>query len=224
MSVGCIVAAVIGAFFAAGVVVLVLVVGAGYLYTRRSVPAAPKPVASGPAAEPAPSSGGTADRPSPTPEQQRALEGGKTIAWADQGLSWTVPANWNTQQNVREIFSVKSPGSFDAGWLTVTVSPMPDSFPTDTSIDAMYQQALDQKKAGKYTEVRWLELDGVRGVQFAEAPPEDPGGVQRVQWQAYRTYNGQKELVNQMVHSSGKGFPEHADTLYAILYSTKVSK
>ena len=30
--------------------------------------------------------------------------------------------------------------------------------------------------------------------------------------------------VNLMVHSSGKGFATHRDALYAILYSTKVSK
>ena len=145
--------------------------------------------------------------------------------WEEQGLSWTVPARWNIQRHVEQIFSVKSPGSFDAGWLAATVSPPMDaSFPTDTSLDAMYQAALDQKASGKYTAVRWLELDGVRGVEFAEAPPADPSDVQRVEWQGYRTRDGRKELVTVMVHSSGKGFPTHADVLHAILYSTKVSK
>ena len=224
-SVGCIVAGVIGAFFALAVVALLVLGGAGFLVYRKSAPptTAP-PITSGPTATPSASPGGSGESPSPTPAEQAALEGGKDITWASEGLTWTVPPGWSKQQETPEILSYKSPGSWDAGWLTVSVSPMPDSFPADVSLNALYQQAADQKKLGKYTEVRWLELDGVKGVQFAEAPPADSSDVQRVQWQAYRTYNGHTELVNLMVHSSGKGFPTHKDALYAILYSTKVSK
>ena len=122
------------------------------------------------------------------------------------------------------MFSYKSPGTWDAGWITVSISVLPDSIPTDVSLNAMHQAALDQQKLGKYTEVRWLVLDGVRGVQFLEKSPDDSSDVQRLQWQAYRSYNGQKQLINLMVHSSGKGFPTHVDALYGILYSTKLTK
>jgi hypothetical protein len=225
-SVGCIVAGVIGAFFLLAVVALLVMGGAGLLYYKQqgAPPTSAPPVAKGPVATPSTGSSGTAEVPSPTPDEQAALEGGKQISWAPEGLSWTVPPGWSKQQETPEILSYKSPGSWDAGWLTVSVSPMPASFPAETSLDALYQQAVDQKQLGKYTEVKWLELDGVKGVQFAEAPPADSSDVQRVQWQAYRTYNGRTELVNLMVHSSGKGFPTHRDALYAVLYSTKVSK
>lgn len=226
MSVGCIVAGVIGAFFLVAVVGLVGFLGFTYYYSNRSVPASGPPSVPGDGKTVSPTGGSssTAERPDPTPEQLAALSDAKTIEWESQGMSWRVPSKWNTQQDVEQIFSVKSPGSFDAGWLTVTVSPLPDSMPTEVSLNAMYQQALDQQKLGKYTEVRWLELDGVRGIQWREAAPADSGDVQRIQWQAYRNYNGQKQLINLMVHSSGKGFPEHVDALYAILYTTTVTK
>jgi hypothetical protein len=223
-SVGCIVVGIICAFFALALVALGIIGGLTYFSSRRGTPTTAPPITSGPTSTPSSSSGGSAERPSPTPDEQAALEGGKDVTWSSEGLSWKVPAGWNKQQETPEIFSYKSPGSWDAGWLTVSISPMPASFPADVSLNALYQQAVDQKQLGKYTDVKWLELDGVKGVQFAEAPPADSSDVQRVQWQAYRTYNGRTELVNLMVHSSGKGFPTHRDALYAILYSTKVSK
>ena len=60
---------------------------------------------------------------------------------------------------------------------------MAGDFPTDISIDAMYKAAVDQQKLGKYEMARWLELDGIKGVQFVEAAPEDSGDVRRIQWQ-----------------------------------------
>lgn len=226
MSPGCIIGIVVAAFFALSAVMLIVVFGLGLVfYQKQGIPTVNEaPVSGGSPVTSSPASGGTAARPDPTPEQARAVDGGQSITWADQGMSWTVPAGWNKQQETKEIFSVKSPGSWDAGWLTVSISPMAADFPTDISIDAMYKSALDQQKLGKYSMVRWLELDGIKGVQFAEAPPEDSGDVQRVQWQGYRTYNGQTQLVNLMVHSSGKGFPTHENELYGVLYTSKVSK
>jgi hypothetical protein len=226
MSAGCIVGIVTAAFFAVGAVILVVALVLGFVYYKKQgVPTVnDTPISGTSPASSSPAGGGTVARPDPTPEQARVVDGGKSITWADQGMSWTVPATWNKQQETKEIFSVKSPGSWDAGWLTVSISPMAGDFPTDLSIDAMYKSALDQQKLGKYTMVRWLELDGIKGVQFAEAPPEDSSGVQRVQWQGYRKYNGETQLINLMVHSSGKGFPTHENTLYGILYTSKVSK
>jgi hypothetical protein len=225
VSTGCIVASLIGGFFLLGAVVLVGLFALGYFTLQRSAPSsraplsAPEPTATG-----GPSSAGV-DRPEPTPEQVRAIAGGTTVEWAEHGLSWTVPAGWSKQQEAPEFFSVKSPGSFDAGWLTASVSPpMPEAFPAETSLQAMYTQALDQQRIGRYTDVRMLELDGVRGVQFTEAPPATPSDVQRIEWQGYVSRGGRAVLITLMTHSSGKGFPTHRDALYGVLYSTKVSK
>jgi hypothetical protein len=71
-------------------------------------------------------------------------------------------------------------------------------------------------------EVRWLELDGVKGVEFREAAPDKPDDARRLQWIAYRDLAGQKQMINLMLATDGKDFARHQDALYAILYSTKV--
>lgn len=223
LSTGCIVGGIIGGFFVLAAIVLVAVVGVGYFTMQRQGPPAINnaPVTGTPVTA---SSDDGAAQPDPSPAQQAAIADGKPLSWDEQGLSWTVPSNWSKQQETKELFSAKSPGSFDAGWVTVSISIIPEAVPTDISLNAMYQAAQENVKQGKYTSARWLELDGIKGVQFVEAPPDDPTTVQRVQWQAYRTYNGQKQLINLMVHSSGKGFPTHSDTLYGVFYSTKLAK
>jgi hypothetical protein len=46
--------------------------------------------------------------------------------------------------------------------------------------------------------------------------------IRRLQWQAYRKYAGQTQLVNLILSTNGAAFPKHEDELYAILYSTKL--
>ena len=225
VSTGCVVASVIGAFFLLAAIALVVFVGLGYLTYRRSAPSAPPPLAGTPSSSPSAAAPGSAETPTPTPEQTRALDGGKLVAWKDHGLSWTVPADWNVEQDTPEVFTAKSPGSFDAGWLLASVSPPFDtSFPAETSLNAMHEQAVDNVKTGEYESARWLALDGVRGVEFVEKEPATPSDVRRIEWTGYVTRGGRPVLITLMAHSSGKGFVSHSDALHAVLYSTKVSK
>ena len=100
---------------------------------------------------------------------------------------------------------------------------MDESFPTEISIKAFYDGAKTRYKNGEVDELKWLELDGVKGFQFRESNPEKPDGIRRLQWMAYRKYAGQVQLVNVMLSSSGKGFPQHQDEMYGVLYSTKIT-
>ena len=100
---------------------------------------------------------------------------------------------------------------------------MPDSFPYESANDAAYEQAKDRAKNGEVDEVKWLELDGVTGVQFREANPEHPDGARRLQWMAYRKYLGQLQGINLMLATQGKDFERHKDAMYGILYSTKLA-
>jgi hypothetical protein len=116
----------------------------------------------------------------------------------------------------------RSPGSSDAASMIVNISAMGESFPTDASIKAFYDGAKGRAKNGEVDELKWLEIDGLKGVQFREANPEKPDGIRRLQWMAYRKYAGQVQLVNLILSSSGKGFPTHSDEMYGVLYSMKI--
>ncbi len=163
-----------------------------------------------------------AESPEPTAAQTAALAGGQSLTWDQQGITWTVPPKWTKMSADSKSFNWKSPGSFDAAFLLTNISVMDASFPVDVSLKAYYDQSVSRQKNGEVAEVRWLELDGVRGVQFLETPPEDKTGARRLQWLAYRKYAGQTQMVNLMLSTQGQHFDKHKDALYGIMYSTKL--
>jgi len=167
-------------------------------------------------------SGGEAEHATPTAAQIQALAGGQTVKWDQQGMSWTVPPQWKEVTNESKELLWSSPGGSDGANLIVSISPMDESFPTDISIKAFYDGAKTRAKNGEVDELKWLEIDGLKGVQFRESNPEQPDGIRRLQWMAYRKYAGQVQLVNLMLSSNGKGFPKHQDEMYGIMYSTKI--
>jgi hypothetical protein len=178
---------------------------------------------SGPSGSSSSSSGGSAEPGRATAEQMAALAGGQSIKWERQGMSWTVPAGWTEQENESKSFHWRSPGGGDAASLIVSISPMPDSFPTDSANDASYEQAKDRAKNGEVDEVKWVEIDGVKGVQFREATQEHPDAPRRLQWLSYRKYLGQVQGINVMLATQSKDFERHKNAMYGILYSMKIT-
>ena len=170
------------------------------------------------------SSGGAAAEPGrATAEQIAALAGGQPAKWERQGMSWTVPPGWTEQENESKSFMWRSPGGGDAASLIVSISPYPDSFPADSANDAAYEQAKNRAKAGEVDEVKWVEIDGVKGVQFREATQEHADAPRRLQWLSYRKYLGQVQGINIMLATDSKDFERHKNALYGILYSTKIT-
>jgi hypothetical protein len=167
------------------------------------------------------SSTSAVEKPKLTSAQQAIIEGGKETKWDEQGISWKLPSGWSKMDVKKETFNYKSP---DNAFLLVNISVMPDSFPMDISLKAYYDQAMQQLKNGKYESVRMLEIDGIQGVEFTEAPPEEKDGIRRHQWIAYRTYLGQKQQLNVMTSTKESNFGKHTDDFAAILYSMKVVK
>ncbi len=167
------------------------------------------------------SSSSGAEKAKPSSAQQAIIDGGTEIKWDDQGVSWRLPSGWKKMDVKKETFNYQSP---DNAFLLVNISVMPDSFPMDVSMKAYYDQAMDQLKNGKYESVKMVEIDGISGVEFVEAMPEEKSGPRRHQWIAYRTYLGQKQQLNVMTSTKGTNFEKHNDDFPAILYSMKVVK
>jgi hypothetical protein len=164
--------------------------------------------------------GSTAEHGTPTAAQAAAIAGGQEVKWEKQGMSWTVPASWKEHEKETLSFTWSAPGS--SANLIVSISPMGETFPTDASINAWYDQAKTRAKNGEVDELKWVEIDGLKGVQFREANPEKPDGIRRLQWMAYRKFAGQIQFINVMLASNGKDFDSHKNEMYGILYSTKV--
>lgn len=160
------------------------------------------------------------EKANPTAAQAAVIANGHPVTWEQQGITWTLPANWSKNDVRNESFTYSGGDAH----LTVAISVMPQMANlVDVSSKAMYNAAKDQKKIGKYDEVKWLELDGVRGVEFRESVQEQPGDIRRLEWQAYRTFAGSTQLITMILSTDSGEFAKHEDELYGILYSTKVT-
>jgi hypothetical protein len=162
-----------------------------------------------------------ADTPQLTAEQQAIQDKSTETKWDEQGISWKLPAGW------RKVDLKKESGYFSGGTavsLLPTISVLSDDFPNDISLKAEYDSALNQMKNGKYESVRYVEIDGVRGVEWVESPPEEKDGSRRHQWIGFRRYLGQNQQLNIMLAGNGTNFDKNRDQFAAILYSMKIDK
>lgn len=156
------------------------------------------------------------EKPDLTAQQQSIVDGADEVKWNEQGILWKLPAGWKKMDVKKETFNYSSP---DMAFLLVNISPMSADFPADVSTKAYYDQAMEQLRNGKYESVRYLEIDGVKGVEWVEAMPEDKSGARRHQWMAYRNYLGQQQLLNVMLSTKGTNFEKQRDVFPAIMYS-----
>jgi len=166
------------------------------------------------------SSSSGAEKAKPSSAQQAIIDGGTETKWDDQGISWKLPASWKKMDVTKESFNYQSP---DNAFLLVNISLLGDNFPMDISLKAYYDQAMQQLKNGKYNDVKLVEIDGIAGVEFTEAPPEGKDDVRRHQWIGYRRYLGQVQQLNVMTSTRGTNFDKHKDDFPAILYSMKAT-
>ncbi|MBV6495535.1 MAG: hypothetical protein DYH05_06615 [Acidobacteria bacterium ACB1] len=168
-----------------------------------------------------PSSSSDIAEAEPSAAQKAIIDAGTETKWDDQGLAWRLPAGWKKMDVKKESFNYQSG---NGAFLLVNISVMPDSFPMDVSLDAYYEQALQQMKNGKYEYAKKVTIDGIPGVEFSEAATEGKDDIRRHQWIGYRNYLGQKQQVNVMTSTSNGKFGGHADEFTAILYSMTAVK
>ena len=165
--------------------------------------------------------GATVEKARPTASQQAIINAATETKWDDQGLSWSLPTGWKKMDVKKESFNYQSP---DNAFLLVNISSLGDNFPMDVSLKTYHEQALQQLKNGKYESVRMVDIDGIPGVEFVEAMPEEKSGPRRHQWIGYRKYLGQVQQLNVMTTTKGTNFEKHGDDFTAILYSMKAVK
>lgn len=161
--------------------------------------------------------------PEMTAAQKTAIDGGKDAAFEGKGIRFTVPASWTNQSTTADNFLWKSPGSFDAGFVTTVISPA-SGVPPETSLKAMYDQNATRKQSGELMSYRWLSLDGVKGIEEIESEKSNKEDPRRLIWRGYRKYNGLNQLITIILNSQSQHFAKHDDALHAILYSTKIEK
>lgn len=167
------------------------------------------------------SAAGEAEQPKLSASQQSIIDSGSEVKWDDQGISWKLPQGWKKMDVKKESFNYGSP---DNAFLIASISVMANDFPSDISLKATYDSALQQLKNSKYENVRYVMIDGIKGVEWTEAMPEDKDGPRRFQWIAFRNYQGQNQQLNIMLSTRGSNFEKHRDDFPAVMYSMKIAK
>ena len=161
---------------------------------------------------------GAVEKATPTAAQTAALAGGQDVKWDAQGMSWTVPPKWTESTESKE-FLWRSPGGFDAANLIVTSRRW-----TKVSNRHKHQGVLrsgeELMKNGEVDEVRWLEIDGLRGVEFREANPKSRMD-QTIAVDGISKVCRPGAVGGPDAESSGQ-LPKHQDAMYGVLYSTKL--
>lgn len=164
---------------------------------------------------------GMAEKYTLTPEQSNILKDAKEIKWDEQGMSWTLPAGWKKTTSTPTTFMCSSPqGTF----LIVNVSPMSADFPNDVSLKANYDGSVTRQKNGELEKLRYLELDGVRGIEFLETEYQGKSSPRRHQWIGFRQYAGQNQMLNIMLSTDGAKFDKNRDIFAAVMSSTKITR
>lgn len=166
-------------------------------------------------------SGETVEKATLDGAQQSIQDSATEAEWDGQGISWKMPSSWKKMSISKQMFSYSSP---DNAFLIATISNLPDSVPAEVSLKATYESSLELLKQGKYERVRWVEIDGVKGVEWWEAMPEEKDGARRHQWIAFRNYQGQNQQLNIMLSTKGKNFDKHRNDFPAVMYSMKIAK
>ncbi len=170
-----------------------------------------------------PNAGGgeVAEKYSLTPAQSTILNNGKEMKWDEQGMSWTLPAGWKKTQAEPNSLLYSSP---DGAFLIVSISPMGADFPTEISLKAQYDGSITRQKNGELEKLRYLELDGIKGVEFIETMLKGKDDPRRQQWIAFRKYAGQSQMVNVMLSTKGGSFDKQRDIFASIMSSTKMAR
>jgi len=165
--------------------------------------------------------GESAEKYSLTPEQSTILNNGKEFKWDEQGMSWTLPSGWKKTSSEPNSLLCSSP---DGAFLIVSISPMGADFPTEISLKAQYDGSITRQKSGELEKLRYLELDGIKGVEFIETMLKGKDDPRRQQWIAFRKYAGQSQMVNVMLSTKGGSFDKQRDIFAAIMSSTKMAR
>ncbi len=147
--------------------------------------------------------------------------GGRTITWVEQNISVTVPAGWRKGETWDESSrSFRLKGAENAS-LSVGLGYETDAvFSPENELARVFENMKVGQKEGRYEEVRYLEIDGVKGLLSRSVDK----GEQTISWIAFRKRGTKLQYVQVFLSTSGPSFNRQPDELYNILSSIKLNQ
>lgn len=150
-----------------------------------------------------------------------SAEAMKDVNWADNAITFQVPANWQEMMLQRDIGSFMLMPANDSAGMTVTISRLGDNFPADASLKATRDDAAKKKQAGEVASYEDRTCGQVKGVLWLEAEKPNPDDVRRLTWTGFQKRKGWNQII---VHLSAKSsaFAKHEPTFRKVLDTLKV--
>lgn len=140
------------------------------------------------------------------------------VEWKEQGLTITLPPSWSKTE-----FEFANPIPDTMNWkdplgarLLVDVLNGRQVSSPDKELQTEYEGVYLQKQ-GKFEEVRYLTLDGVKGL-FRRSSDEERVSLH---WDAFRKHQGKFQYLNIYLSVPRDSFKLRQSELYGILHSIK---
>ena len=143
----------------------------------------------------------------------------KKVTWADNGISFEVPDNWEQSSLDKDTASFFLPNSPDNAGLTMTISHLGKDFPADKSLQAYRDSAAKEKSEGKLASWADQNIGAAKGLNMLEAATGDD--ICRLTWLGYQSRGGWN-MVTVIFSSKASGMQNHEATFRKVLGTFKV--
>ncbi|MGH9777779.1 MAG: hypothetical protein ACRD5I_05150 [Candidatus Acidiferrales bacterium] len=143
----------------------------------------------------------------------------KKVAWADNGISFEVPDNWEQTTMEKDIASFFLPNSADNIGASMTISRLGKDFPAAQSLKAYQDSAAKQKSEGTLAKWENQNIGAAKGLNQLEAAKGDD--ICRLTWIGYQNRGGWN-MVTVIFSSKASGMSNHEATFRKVLGTFKV--
>jgi hypothetical protein len=91
------------------------------------------------------------------------------------------------------------------------------------ALDYEFAENVKEQGAGKFAEVSWLTIDGVKGMFTRDEKSKAPGDLQHLKWKCYRVYKGEHQILEFSIFTSSEAFDRNAGEMKELLDSLKLA-
>lgn len=190
-----------------------LVFAAAALSAAAQFPKIKKPKEEKPAAQPAESK---ETKPASSATSSDTL---KKVTWADNGISFEVPDNWEQSSLDKDFAGFHLPDSPDGVNVSMNISRLGKDFPADQSLKAYQDAAAKGKSDGTLAKWENQNIGAAKGLWQIEAAKGDD--ICRFTWLGYQNRGGWN-MVTVIFSSKASAMSNHEATFHKVLGTFKI--
>ena len=167
------------------------------------------------------------EKPAPAPAESKETKSSapatssdtlKKVTWADNGISFEVPDNWE-QSTLDKDSATFALGGPDNVAVTMFISRLGKDFPAADSLKAYRDAAAKGKSDGTLASWQDQNIGAAKGLTQLEAAKGDD--ICRLTWLGYQNRGGWN-MVTVIFSSKGSGMSKHEATFRKVLGTFKI--